>query len=60
LTSKGSAAVAYCPTSDFLLSGGRNTLETQILLPPETAALLGLDRIDDDAVDICAHRGCRT
>jgi len=43
-----SAVVAYCPTSDFLLSGGRNTLETQILPPPETAALLGLDRIDDD------------
>ena len=48
VSSAVSAAVAYCPTSDFLLSGGRNTLETQILPPPETAALLGLDRIDDD------------
>jgi acetyl esterase/lipase len=48
VSSAVSAVVAYCPTSDFLLSGGRNTLETQILPPPETAALLGLDRIDDD------------
>ena len=48
VSSAVSAVVAYCPTSDFLLSGGRNTLETQILPPPWTAALLGLDRIDDD------------
>jgi acetyl esterase/lipase len=48
VSSAVSAVVAYCPTSDFLLSGGRNTLETQILPPPDTAALLGLDRIDDD------------
>jgi acetyl esterase/lipase len=42
------AVVAYFPGSDFLLSGGRNPLETMILPPPPTAALLGLDRIDDD------------
>ena len=48
VSSAVSAVVAYCPTSDFLLSGGRNTLETQILPPPWAAALLGLDRIDDD------------
>jgi acetyl esterase/lipase len=42
------AVVAYFPGSDFLLSGGRNLLETMILPPPPTAALLGLDRIDDD------------
>jgi len=43
-----SAVVAYCPTSDFLLSGGRNALEIQILPPPDTASLLGLEQIDDD------------
>jgi acetyl esterase/lipase len=48
VSSAVSAVIAYYPTSDFLLSGGRNALETQILPPPETAALLGLDRIDDD------------
>jgi acetyl esterase/lipase len=42
------AVVAYFPTSDFLLSSGRNPLETMILPPPPTAALLGLERIDDD------------
>jgi acetyl esterase/lipase len=42
------AVVAYFPGSDFLLSGGRNTLETMILPPPPPAALLGLERIDDD------------
>ena len=48
VSSAVSAAVVYCPTSDFLLSGGRNALEANILPPPHTAALLGLDRIDDD------------
>jgi acetyl esterase/lipase len=48
ISSAVGAVVAYCPTSDFLLSGGRNALETQILPLPETAALLGLDRIDDN------------
>jgi acetyl esterase/lipase len=48
VSSAVSAVVAYCLSSDFLLSGGRNALETQILPPPWTAALLGLDRIDDD------------
>jgi acetyl esterase/lipase len=48
VSSAVSAVVAYCPSSDFLLSGGRNALETQILPPPWSAALLGLDRIDDD------------
>jgi hypothetical protein len=43
-----SAVVAYFPTTDLLLSGGRNPLETRILPPPMTAALLGLDRVDDD------------
>jgi len=42
------AVVAYFPGSDLLLSGGRNELETRILPPPPTAALLGLQRIDDD------------
>lgn len=42
------AVVAYFPGSDFLVSGGRNPLESQILPPPPTAALLGLNRIDDD------------
>jgi acetyl esterase/lipase len=42
------AVVAYFPTTDFLVSGSRNALETQILGPPPTAALLGIARIDDD------------
>jgi acetyl esterase/lipase len=42
------AVVAYFPSTDLVLSGGRNALESQILPPPWTAALLGLDRIDDD------------
>jgi acetyl esterase/lipase len=48
VSSAVSAVVTYCLSSDFLLSGGRNALETQLLPPPWTAALLGLDRIDDD------------
>jgi acetyl esterase/lipase len=48
VSSAVSAVVAYCPTSDFLLSGGRNALEIQILPPPDTASLLGLEQIDDD------------
>jgi acetyl esterase/lipase len=42
------AVVAYFPGSDLLISGGRAPLEAQILPPPPTAALLGLERIDDD------------
>jgi dipeptidyl aminopeptidase/acylaminoacyl peptidase len=42
------AVIAYFPPTDFLLGGSRNPLETQILPPPPMAALLGLDRIDDD------------
>jgi acetyl esterase/lipase len=42
------AVVAYFPGSDLLVSGGRNPLESQVLPPPPTAALLGLARIDDD------------
>jgi len=42
------AVVAYFPGSDLVLSGGRNELETRILPPPPSAALLGLERIDDD------------
>jgi acetyl esterase/lipase len=48
VSSAVSAVVAYFPGSDLLISGGRNPLESQILPPPPTAALLGLDRIDDD------------
>jgi len=48
VSSAVSAVVAYCPTSDFLLSGGRNAFEIQILPPPDTASLLGLEQIDDD------------
>jgi acetyl esterase/lipase len=48
VSSAVSAVVAYFPITDLLLSGGRNALETQILPPPWTTALLGLDRIDDD------------
>jgi acetyl esterase/lipase len=42
------AVVAYFPPTDFLLSGGRNPLESQILPPAPMAALLGLGRVDDD------------
>lgn len=42
------AVVAYFPGSDLVLAGGRNPLESQILGPPPMAALLGLQRIDDD------------
>ena len=42
------AVVAYFPAGDLLLSGGRNPLESRILPPAPTAALLGLNRIDDD------------
>jgi acetyl esterase/lipase len=48
VSSAVSAVVTYFPSTDLLLSGGRNALETQILPPPWTTALLGLDRIDDD------------
>jgi acetyl esterase/lipase len=48
VSSEVAAVVAYFPGTDLLLSGGRNPLEGQILPPPPTAALLGLDRIDDD------------
>jgi hypothetical protein len=43
ISSAVSAVVAYCQHR-FLLSGGRNPLETRILPPPWAAALLGLDR----------------
>jgi acetyl esterase/lipase len=76
-----SAVVAYCPSSDFLLSGGRNTLGTQILTPrprrraaapdPARRSRCGVQSRGEPraargavgcrgAVDICAHRGCRT
>jgi acetyl esterase/lipase len=42
------AVVAYFPPTDFLLSGSRNPLETQILPPPPMAALLGIARVADD------------
>jgi acetyl esterase/lipase len=48
VSSEVGAVVAYFPGGDLLLSGGRNGLESMILPPPPTAALLGLDRIDDD------------
>ena len=48
VSSAVTAVVAYFPTSDLILSGGRNLLETQLLAPPFAGVLLGLDRIDDD------------
>jgi acetyl esterase/lipase len=42
------AVVAYFPPTDFLLTGSRNPLETQILPPPPMAALLGVARVADD------------
>jgi acetyl esterase/lipase len=41
------AVVALFPPTDFLLSGSRNPLESQILPPPPVAALLGVSRIED-------------
>jgi hypothetical protein len=46
ISSPVSAVVGLFTSSDLLLSGGRNALETQVA-PPPAAALLGLDRIDD-------------
>jgi acetyl esterase/lipase len=47
VSSEVGAVVAYFPGTDFLLAGGRNPLESQILPPPPVTALLGVDRIDD-------------
>jgi acetyl esterase/lipase len=41
------AVVAYFPPTDFLLTGSRNPLESQVLPPPPVAALLGVARIED-------------
>jgi acetyl esterase/lipase len=41
------AVVAYFPPTDFMLTGSRNPLETQILPPPPVTALLGIDRVDE-------------
>lgn len=41
------AVAALFPPTDFVLSGSRNPLESQILPPPPVAGLLGVTRIED-------------